>query len=346
MAISLGIAGCAGPQPSLPRPTAAVTAPDVLPSSLDVAGSWRAATVEAPDSATFKRAADANGRIAGDRTVWAVAADGSWIPAEAIDANARWGVIGWRGGFVDWGQVGTVRTSADGLNWHDARTGPGEANLSMIVPAGDRLLLIGQGVQTTAGAWLSDDGSTWTEVRGAPAELWAAASWPGRGIVAAGGSGPGASMWTSADGSSWRAAAKPMPEAGDLFVSGVATGPAGVVAIGAVDERPAAWRSTDLVTWTEAGVAWGRDAFLQSVVNLDGTFVIAGRRSNHPTLWLSRDGVGWLAIDLPIAAGTDGEAARAAVVNGTVVAFGYTTHDEGNGGSSRVADLVWTLARP
>jgi hypothetical protein len=290
--------------------------------------------------------AASDGRIVGDRTVWAIAADGSWIPAQSIDANSRWGLIGWRGGFVDWGQVSSVRTSTDGLNWQDARSGPGEANLSMIIPAGDRLLLIGQAVQTKAGAWLSDDGATWTEVRGAPAELWAAASWPGHGIVAAGGSGPAASVWTSADGSSWQAATTPMPEAGDPFVAGVATGPAGVVAIGAVDERPAAWRSTDLTTWTEAGVAWGRDVVLQSVVDLDGTFVIAGRRSKHPTLWLSTDGVGWLAIDLPIAAGTDGEAARAAVVNGSVVVFGYTTHDEGNGGSSRVADLVWTLTRP
>jgi len=152
-------------------------------------------------------------------------------------------------------------------------------------------------------------------------------------------------MWSSADGVSWQVAAEPVPAVGDPFVAGLATGPAGVVAIGDIDGRAAAWTSTDLRTWTEAGAAWGPDAFLESVVILDGTIVIAGNRSARPTLWVSLNGLEWLAVDLPIVDGVDGEAAKVGTVDGAVVAFGYTTKDAGNGGSSRIADLVWTLTR-
>ena len=77
-----------------------------------------------------------------------------------------------------------------------------------------------------------------------------------------------------------------------------------------------------------AGAAWGRDATLQSVVDLGGTFVIAGKRLNRPVIWVSGDGLAWSAVELPIADGTDGEAAKAATFDGRVVVFQGETPEE------------------
>jgi hypothetical protein len=275
--------------------------------------------------------------------VWAIGQDDSWIPAQPFDDTSHWGIADWHGRFVDWGEIAAVRTSLDGVVWDKAAQGPAEANLSMIVPVGDRLLLVGEAVRSSAGAWFSTDGSTWTEAREAPRELWAAAFWRGHGIVASGGSGPGASVWASPDGSSWVTVGKPRPPVGNVFVAGIAASPGGVVAIGDNDGRPAAWHTADLQTWTESPTAWGRDVYLASVADVDGTLVIAGRRSARPTLWLSRDGLTWSSVDLPLADGVDGDAAKVVAVGGRIVAFGYVTQDEGNGGSSRIADLIWVL---
>ena len=74
--------------------------------------------------------------------------------------------------------------------------------------------------------------------------------------------------------------------------------------------------------------------------------MIAGRRGARPSIWLSADGRGWTAVDLPLAEGIEGEAAVARDVGGgRRVVFGDTSQDAGNGGSFRVADLVWTLDR-
>jgi hypothetical protein len=310
---------------------------------IDGSAEWRPARIRAPDAARFRVASAESGVVAGDRTVWAIDADGSWIPADEIGPNSRWGLVAWRGGFVDWGQLGATRTSDDGLAWRDARAGPGEANLSMIVPAGDRLLLVGESTKDAVGAWLSVDGSTWEAAPSAPAALWAAVVSPERGMVVAGSGRPEAVISVSVDGVAWRSVAAPAAPDGAAFVTGLAIAPGAVVAIGGVNGRPASWRSTDLSTWTEAATPWGRNAELATVVAIGGTLVIAGARDARPALWLSLDGLRWSAIDLPVEAGIRGEATRVRPIDGAIVAFGYATHDEGNGGSTRVADLVWTL---
>jgi hypothetical protein len=162
-------------------------------------------------------------------------------------------------------------------------------------------------------------------------------------MIVAGSIREDAEVWFSPDGTAWRAAAAPSSRAGSVFVSGLATSSTRVIAIGLVGEEPAAWRTADLTSWTQAGTAWGRDVYLESVVDLGGTLVIAGRRANHPTLWLSSDGLTWTSVVLPSADGVDAEAARVVANDGEIVAFGYVTQDAGNGGSSRIADLVWTL---
>jgi hypothetical protein len=348
LATALVLVGCGRPLEPAPTRSADVpitspSTPAVDPSPIDPSGTWTAAVIAPPDDAAFRRAGDATGRIAGDRTVWAIDASGAWIPAQPFDDAAHWGIVEWRGGFVDWGQVASVRTSTDGVIWRDAAQGPAEANLSRMVPLGDRLLLVGEAVRARAGAWFSSDGSTWFEAPGAPLELWAVAAWPGHGIVASGGSGPSTTVWASADGTSWEAVATPRPPVGDPYVVGLGATANRVVAIGGTDERTAAWVSSDLRTWTEAPTAWGRDVSLATVTTIGGTFVIAGERSARPTLWLSADGLAWTSVDLPLAAGVDGGAAKVVAVGGRIVVFGSVTKDEGNGGSSRIADLIWTL---
>jgi len=310
---------------------------------VDATAAWHAATVRAPDQAAFRDASAQSTVIVGDRTVWAEAEDGSWIPADSIDPNSRWGLVAWRGGFVDWGQVGAIRRSDDGLVWRDARAGPGDSNLSMIVPAGDRLLLVGEATTERVGAWLSVDGSTWTAVRAAPVALWAAVASPERGMIVAGSGQPNAIISVSADGVAWRTVAAPTAVGGGAFVTGLAISSGAVVAIGDIDGRAASWRSTDLSEWTEAATPWGGDVVLAGVADIGGTLVIAGGRNARPALWLSSDGLRWSAVDLPVDGGVRGEATTVRATNGRIVAFGYATHDEGNGGSTRVADLVWTL---
>jgi hypothetical protein len=310
-----------------------------------VAADWHAAAVLAPDRAAFQRADDLAGVVAAGRTVWHIRSDGSFLPADRLGAVQRFGVIGGPNGYVDWDTPGIVRWSPDGLTWWDDPAGPLDANLSTIVPVDDELLLVGQSTGARAGAWFSAEGRSWAEALGAPLDLWSAVEWPGHGIVAAGGSGPSGVVWSSPDGSVWTDVASPEPGAEKRYLTGLAASPARVVAIGDVDGRAAAWWTTDLIRWTETGAAWGRDAALQSVTWIGDTFLIAGRRSNRPAVWASADGAAWSGVDLPLEDGIAGEAVTVTETHRQPIVFGFTTHDEGNGGWSRTADLIWVLGR-
>ena len=346
-------AGCVarppGPSSGPTRTTpASVPAPSRTPDDLpapNLASDWHAVAVLAADRTAFQAASADQGSLAGGRTVWAITAAGAFVPADPIEPAVRFGVIQGPTGFVDWDTPGIVRWSPDGLTWWDDPAGPLDANLSTIVPAGGRLLLVGQSTGARTGAWLSDGGRSWTEALGAPLDLWSAVEWPGHGIVAAGGSGPSTAVWSSPDGSAWQAAGAPRPLAGTPDILDLAASPGRVVAIGAVDGRPAAWWTADLRTWAEAGSAWGGDALLESITRIDDTFFIAGRRSLRPVLWASSDGIAWSGVDLPFEDGLEGEASLVTETHLQPIVFGFTTRDEGNGGWSRIADRVWVLGR-
>jgi hypothetical protein len=115
-----------------------------------------------------------------------------------------------------------------------------------------------------------------------------------------------------------------------------------VVAIGDAEGRAAAWSSNDLATWTESP-SFGEDVFLGAISNVRGTFVIAGRRRDRPVVWSSPDGRSWASTDLPTSGSGAAEAAVVRLLDERLVAFGYTTEDAGNGGSSRTGYLIWTL---
>lgn len=157
-------------------------------------------------------------------------------------------------------------------------------------------------------------------------------------------SGAVASAWQSADGADWEVAAMPEPEeAGVSAMHDVAANPTGVAAIGSVGEAPAAWWSLDGTAWTRSPRFTEDHAILAHLTAIPGGFAIAGNRRDRPADWLSSDGRAWSAVDLPIAAGAKGQADVIRATENGLVVFGYSTQDEGHGGSSRTAYLVWTL---
>jgi hypothetical protein len=331
---------------STPTPTAPASQP--APSSGSVAidevpTTWHQATVLPPDEPAFRAATAQRGVTIGDKSVWARDERAAWIPAESVDESSRIGVVSWNGRLVSWSDGGLIRTSQDGLTWIDAIVGPDESNPTMIVPYADQLLLLGQPTRSLIGAWRSADGSRWTAIDGAPLGMQAAVDAGGRGIVAVGSQGADPAIWTSADSAAWASTPAPErrgPETSALY--GVSAGPLGVVAIGDAEARAAAWSSNDLASWTQSP-SFGDDVFLEAISNVRGTFVIAGRRGDRPVVWSSPDGQSWTSTDLPTSGPGAAEAAVVRIVDESLVAFGYTTEDAGNGGSSRTGYLIWTL---
>jgi hypothetical protein len=231
--------------------------------------------------------------------------------------------------------------------WTDAIKSPEQSNLETSVSFGDRLILLGDGVETRTGAWSSRDGSTWTPIKTAPLGMKVATRLPRGGLVAVGAAGPSVT-WTTSDAITWKQAGDLQP-AGEptSTLYGVAASAARVVAIGvAADESVAAWSSDDFRTWARSPNRWGNDSYLSSVAFVDGLFVIAGRRGTQPVVWLSADGRVWSSSDLPIGAGAQAEAAETIARDGRLVVFGYSTQDAGNGGSVRTGRLVWTVVPP
>jgi len=334
--------GCAtSPEPS------ATGSPGTDPAINGDPPAWRTATVLLADRKAFHAARGVNGLVVADMTAWVETDGDRWMPAEAKAPPERVGIAVWQGRLVAWADGGGVQTSEDGSTWAEATKGPGQSNLETSVSFGDRLVLLGDGIETRTGAWSSPDGSTWTPIKTAPLEMKAATSLPRGGLVAVGAAGPSVT-WTTSDTITWK-------QAGDLQPAGVTTSTlygvaasaARVVAIGvAADAAVAAWSSDDLRIWARSPNRWGNDSYLSSVAFVHGLFVIAGRRGTLPVVWLSADGRVWSSSDLPIAAGVQAEAVETIARDGKLVVFGYSTQDAGNGGSISTGYLVWTLVVP
>jgi hypothetical protein len=337
----LVVGACGSP----PNPTVPATRA-TQPSSVAIEQNptpWHLATVLPPDEPAFRAAAARRGVVIADKSVWARDESAAWIPSEPVDQSSRIGLVSWKGTLVSWSDGGLIRTSQGGRSWVDAVVGPDESNPTTIVPYADQLLLFGQPTRSLIGAWRSADGSRWTAIDGAPLGVQAAVDAGGRGLVAVGTQGADPAVWTSADSGAWASSPAPerrVPETSALY--GVSAGPLGVVAIGDAEGRAAAWSSNDLAAWTQSP-SFGEDVFLGAISNVHGMFVIAGRRRDRPVVWSSPDGRSWASTDLPTSGAATAEAAVVRIVDGSLVAFGYTTEDAGNGGSSRTGYLIWTL---
>ena len=174
-----------------------------------------------------------------------------------------------------------------------------------------------------ATAWTSTDGATWARTSaedldgGHPDDMRSG----GLGFLATGSAAPEGNpegeyeraIWTSEDGVSWNRLPDD-PAFGDtLFISAVAPGGPGLVAVGS---HLGAWYSTDGSTWERASVPPvppevypGDDGetpqiYLTDVADLGGRLVSTGwamlnDNSEVVVVWTSRDGRSWTDVPTP-----------------------------------------------
>jgi hypothetical protein len=331
LAAAVAVGGC-----DARRETAAPASPAVV--------TWRLATILPFDARRFEAAARTHGVVVGDETAW-VELDDGWMPIDSSDGSPHYGLIAARNGLVAWGEGGSVQTSGIGLSWTDAAIGPGEANVAAIVPLGDGLVMLGEGVRERVGAWTSSDGTVWSPLADAPLRLVAGTEVPGTGLVGVGRAGTDAAAWVTPDGTQWRAF-PPAHDANGSAMAGVSEGAGTIVAVGDIAGTPVAWRSDDLETWTASAISAANDVSIRTIGHVDGMFAVAGQQNRMPTLWLSADGRSWSATPLPVPPATSGSAIVIRETGGRVVVFGYVMQDMGNGGDWPVAHLVWILEQP
>ena len=249
----------------------------------------------------------------------------------------------------------TARRTPGPITW-DVLQGPGQ--LSDVASTGALLVavgLAGSNVETgdAAGVWTSPDGRTWEPAKVAqPAgTMVAVAAGPGRlvavGTVEDGTSGPAA--WTSVDGRTWQAlpasafAAASGHESGPLL--DVVAGPGGFVAVGfevgAGGFRPAAWSSTDGLTWTHTPSTLVGDS-AGAVVQFGSGYVAAGWAPGEDgdrrvLFWTSPDGRTWAAAPDAKDLHNAGSTPLLAAGSQHLVAFGSRAH-----GWVASEPVVWT----
>ena len=145
----------------------------------------------------------------------------------------------------------------------------------------------------------------------------------GPGLVAGGSShtveveGSDAAVWVSSDGRLWQRIdddagvfgdAMSVTGAGsDQFISDIAGGSFGVVAVGAdgltLAHDAAVWVSNDGSVWErlphDADVFGGEgDQFMHSVVQTSGSVIVVGESGGVAAAWVSRDGTQWARADV------------------------------------------------
>jgi len=256
-------------------------------------------------------------------------------------------LVPWGDGYVGVGGIDTGSgldtaffTSNDGIHWTLVKRQPSTQSEDVagvvagdVVRIGNRLLAVGGAVMNAPGQqpdfaaplWVSDDGTTWTQVQSA---TWDAASaWPSwllsgpQGVVAVRGGDDDAIVLHSLDGSTWTRAT--LPAAVRAIAKDASDWSGGFVIVGRdgqpdhffeVNEgqppgvgRPAAWISADGVHWSEATVEGNEvaGAELRRVVAVRAGFVAIGIKSTADyydlkmTSWTSEDGRTWSIVSDP-----------------------------------------------
>ena len=213
-----------------------------------------------------------------------------------------------------------------------------------------------------AAVWTSADGMAWTRVPhdetifGGPDNewLWDVTTGPDA-LVAVGFGGPPeaqhAVVWTSADGATWQRVAHDPAVFGDdggAVMLGVAAGPDGFVAVGAIgspEMDAAVWTSPDGTTWTrvpdnDAVLGGGGIQSVSAVAWTGDRFVAVGLEDDDAAVWISTDGTGWERVADPggMFGGGIGSTAMRAVTTGgpglVAVGSGWAV--------DRPAVVVWT----
>ncbi|CNG35837.1 Uncharacterized protein related to plant photosystem II stability/assembly factor [Mycobacterium tuberculosis] len=240
-------------------------------------------------------------------------ADGrTWQPAGTLPAPVRATGLTFAGA----GELSVAGRQGDDAYLYgvDLRSVPGAVRAERTITsltAGPRLAVAAGSTNGRAALWTAPDGVQWTraQIPGTPGRLSDAvhgtAGWLALGRTS--GASPAPLVLTSQDGLAWQKAAFP---AGPPPVA-AATGPSGYVAVG---DR-SAWRSTDLRTWTRAGL----DGTPSDVTAAAGTYVAVGARGEAPAVWTSPDAVKWTAAKLP--PGFTAPLTQVAARGGTLVAI-------------------------
>lgn len=221
--------------------------------------------------------------------------------------------------------------------------------VSSIVEGGPGLVGLGR-----KGIWMSPDGQQWIQATGVLAEDVTSG---GPGLVAVGGS----RVWVSEDGSQWDQIPQ-APVFNNVRLQQVASGGPGLVALGITAEGPAAWYSTDGLTWNRAVVPSPPVELIVGVVDgiphttfvdiaVDGDELVAigyigiqreeGAIVDQLFIWTSSDGSHWSqnALDTEVFEGSLIAALTAGpngfVAGGTIDQPAFWTSPDG---------ITWRLA--
>jgi hypothetical protein len=208
--------------------------------------------------------------------------------------------------------------------------GPGAPGITATVPYGDGFVAVGLDSRldgpVNGAIWSSPDGTTWTRVGVAEADLANVkldmVATDGRRLIALG--RPSASdnahegldliLWLSDDGTDWRRPADPQSPFGSAAIRGIVGGPSGFVAWGEDGGKAALFHSADGESWERllTGTLF-HGAGIGSVKPYRGGFVAVGGRSAPGTdpnvltiggpdlstaaAWWSPDGRTWYAAE-------------------------------------------------
>lgn len=114
------------------------------------------------------------------------------------------------------------------------------------------------------------------------------------------------SSWVSTDGRTWQAAPRSTGLEESALYSILSMPGGGLVAVGCNECRdapggpvevgtPAAWTSTDGLSWIEVGLPSAERGLANQVLQLDSGLVAIGRGATGALTWTSSDGVRWEA---------------------------------------------------
>jgi hypothetical protein len=174
-----------------------------------------------------------------------------------------------------------------------------------LVAAGSTSIGVPGSETNVATVWISETGEAWRAIAidpgGAPgdtAAIQALAAGPA-GIVAWGDvccTRQTGAIWWSADGVAWQRTPLPAGFGQDAFVSRLAAGPDGFVAVGEAGGRMAIWASRDGRAWSAVHPDAGNfiAGTMSAVARDDDGWIAVGWRGDRPT----HDGVVWRSTDL------------------------------------------------
>jgi hypothetical protein len=279
-------------------------APAVPDQSVPVPGSD---TATALDAYVWTRVSDPDLGGPGEQVIHSVRLTSAGLVAVGTDDERS--AIWWSPDGEDWvrtddpaGAFGTVSSAYgdESVMWLLDVTDNGSRMVAVGIDLLDRagVSSVGNPKVKSMAFWYSDDGLAWNRVPHDEELFGMGAAFLNRPVKVTttdfGFMAVGEAIWTSADGMTWL-----RQEAPGHFVTDVIATDDGFLLVGqdrAGDEyRPAAWYSSDGITWSAAGVEAGNtgsDGFLLAVTRIEEGYLALGPGSGA-MVWFSPDGYTW-----------------------------------------------------